>query len=49
MKKKKKDVLNIPTVRVPPEMWEEMLKRGGGDPELAVWIWSCWKFWENKE
>ena len=36
----------IPLVPVPPEMWEEMLKRGGGDPKMARWIWSCWMWHE---
>jgi hypothetical protein len=41
-KRKKKASDEIPRVPVPDHMWEEMLKRAGGDPNLAGWIWSCW-------
>ena len=41
--KKKKLLDEIPIVPVPKEMWDEMLARGGGNPKLAKWIWSCWQ------
>lgn len=41
-KKKKKASDEILRVPVPDHMWEEMLKRAGGDANLAGWIWSCW-------
>ena len=43
-KRKKKAKDEIPRVPVPEDMWEEMLKRAGGDPNLAGWIWSCWVY-----
>lgn len=44
MPKKKSWIDSIPIVTIPADMWEEMLARGGGDPELAKWIWSCWEY-----
>ena len=48
-KRKKSYIDSIPLVPVPADMWEEMLERGGGDPKLAKWIWSCWMFNDGPE
>lgn len=47
--RKKKLIDDIPKIPVPAEMWDEMLGRAGGDPKLAKWIWSCWKYNERSD